>query len=173
MTVRKIITLPDPILRIQARKVVNFTSELQYLISDMVETMRSARGVGLAAPQVGIDKQLIVVEYSDQDHRTDPPSAKNLYIVINPEIFQYAREIVSGREACLSVPGFYGEVNRYHRVIIKGYSRHGRPFQMKASGWLARVFQHEIDHVRGVLYTDIATQVWRTQDDLAQASSVI
>jgi peptide deformylase len=163
MTIRNLITIPDPILGIRARKINNFTAELQYLISDMIETMATYRGVGLAAPQVGIDKQLIVVEYTDQGHRADPPASQKLYVVINPVIFNPSKEKVPGKEACLSIPGFCGEVDRHQQVMVKGYNRHGRPFRMKVCGWLARIFQHEIDHLHGILYTDIATQVWRTR----------
>jgi len=165
MTVLKIVTLPDPILRTQARKVISFTPGLQYLISDMIETMRVAHGVGLAAPQVGIDKQIIVVEYSEEnEHANRISKSPKLFVVINPEIFHHSSRMVIGREACLSIPGFSGEVNRHQFIRIKGLSCNERPFQLKATGWLARIFQHEVDHIHGMLYTDCATRVWRIQD---------
>jgi len=174
MTVRKIITIPDLILRSQARKVMSFTPELQYFISDMIETMHVGHGVGLAAPQVGIDKQIIVVEYSEEnEHANKISRSPKFFVVINPEIFHRSSRMVIGREACLSIPGFSGEVHRHQFISIKGLSRYGQPFQLKASGWLARIFQHEVDHIHGILYTDCATLVWRIQDREDQFSLVI
>ena len=107
MTVRKIITVPDLILRSQARKVMSFTPELQYFISDMIETMQVGHGVGLAAPQVGIDKQIIVVEYSEEnEHANKISRSPKFFVVINPEIFHRSSRMVIGRETCLSIPGF-------------------------------------------------------------------
>lgn len=174
MTIRKIITVPDPILRTQARKIRSFTPELQYFISDLIETMRMAHGVGLAAPQVGIDKQVIVVEYSEEDKQVEGLNkSPKLYVVINPEIFHRSSEEITGKEACLSVPGFIGEVNRHQLVTVKGLNRHGRPFRLKARGWLARIFQHEIDHIHGRLYTDCASKVWRIRAKDEEFSLVI
>ena len=164
MTIRKIITVPNPILRTQARKIRTFTPELQYFISDLIETMRMAHGVGLAASQVGIDKQVIVVEYSEEDKQVeDLNKSPKLYVVINPEIFHRSSEEITGKEACLSIPGFIGEVNRHQVVTVKGLNRHGRPFRLKARGWLARIFQHEVDHLNGVLFVDKALSVWQPQ----------
>jgi peptide deformylase len=165
MPIREVVTPPNPILRARARKVRDFTPELQALIGDMVETMRAAPGVGLAAPQVGVGQRVIVVEYADQPEDPEAPRvAPKLYAVINPEIVRHSTETVLGNEACLSIPGYFGEVERSQWVTVKGLNRHGRPFRLKAQGWLARVFQHEIDHLDGVLFIDRATKVWRVEE---------
>jgi peptide deformylase len=166
MTIRRIVTPPDPVLREKARKVRAFTSDIQTLIDDMIETMREAPGVGLAAPQVGVSQRVIVVEYGEVDEDPDAPEQpKKLYVVVNPEIVRHSKETVLGNEGCLSIPGYYGEVERYEWVTIKGYNRHGDAFRLKAKGWLARIFQHEVDHVDGVLFIDRATQVWEIEDE--------
>jgi len=174
MTVRKIITFPDPILRKQTRKIIHFSPELQYLISDMIETMRKTHGVGLAAPQIGVDKQLIVVEYSSDIGLTNEiTKAPDLYVMINPEISNRSSKQVMGIEACLSIPGLCGEVSRHESIRVKGLDRQGYPIEQRADGWLARIFQHEIDHIHGVLYTDCATQVWRVRDKNEALSQAI
>lgn len=159
MPLRKIVTLPDPILRRKARTVTKFDSELQSLVEDMIETLRAAPGVGLAAPQVGISDRLIVVEYPEDDEQED--ASKKLYIVVNPEIKDMSTETEMGIEGCLSIPGLHGEVDRALAVTVKGLTRHGQPVRIKAKGWLARIFQHEIDHLNGVVFTDRATKVWK------------
>jgi peptide deformylase len=174
MTVRKIVTFPAPILRTQTRKVIHFSPELQYLISDMIETMRKTHGVGLAAPQIGVDKQLIVVEYSSDIEPSDEiPKAPYLYVMINPEISDRSSDQVKGIEACLSIPGLCGEVERHESIRVKGLDRQGHAIEQNADGWLARIFQHEIDHLHGVLYTDRATKVWRVRDKIEEFSQAI
>jgi len=165
MTVREIVTSPRPILRKQAKKVRALTSEMQDLIDEMIETMRVAPGVGLAAPQVDVSQRVIVVEYSEdsQDPET-PAKPPKLYVVVNPEIVRHSVETAAGNEACLSLPGYFGEVDRYEMVTVKGLNRQGKPFRLKAKGWLARIFQHEIDHLDGVLYIDRANQMWRIEE---------
>jgi peptide deformylase len=165
MSIRNIVTPPDPVLRQKAQKVRAFTSDLQTLIDDMIETMRQAPGVGLAAPQVGVSQRVIVVEYGDGDEDPDGPAKpKKLFAVVNPEIIRHSKETVLGNEGCLSIPGYFGEVERYEGVTVKGFNRQGDPFRLKAKGWLARIFQHEIDHVDGVLFIDRATKVWEIED---------
>jgi len=159
MALREIVTLPDPILRRKARIITRFDAELQSLIEDMIETMRVAPGVGLAAPQVGVSDRLIVVEYLDDDEPEDAP--KKLFVVVNPEIKETSAETEMGIEGCLSIPGLHGEVERALAVTVKGQTRRGQPFKIKAKGWLARIFQHEIDHLNGVVFTDRATKVWK------------
>jgi peptide deformylase len=159
MTLRKIVTLPDPILRRKAHTVTRFDANLQSLIDDMIETMRVAPGVGLAAPQVGVTSQVIVVEYPEDDEQEDAP--KKLFVVVNPEIKEISTETELGIEGCLSIPGLHGEVERALAVTVKGQTRRGQPFKKKAKGWLARIFQHEVDHINGVVFTDRATKVWR------------
>jgi peptide deformylase len=151
MAVLDIHVIDDPVLRRKAKKAAKMTPALRQLIDDMVETMRAAPGVGLAAPQVGASERLIVVEYAEDD---DPPAAKKLYVVINPEIIWVSEEMVEGTEGCLSVPGWLGDVARHDAIAIKGLNRSGQKIKINAAGWLARIFQHEIDHLDGILYID-------------------
>jgi len=159
MTLRKIVTLPDPVLRRKARNIILFDADLQTLIDDMIETLRDAPGVGLAAPQLGISDRLIVVEYPEDDELEDSP--RKLFVVVNPEIKEISEETELGIEGCLSIPGLHGEVERALAVTVKGLTRRGQPVKIKASNWLARIFQHEIDHLNGVVFTDLATKVWK------------
>lgn len=165
MATREIVTLPAPVLRRKARKVTDFGSDLQKLIDDMVETMRDAPGVGLAAPQVDVPLQVIVVEFGDEDDEEKPAK---LYTVVNPEIVRASEESEVGTEGCLSIPGFVGDVERPLSVLIKGQNRRGKPVRIKTQGWLARIFQHEIDHLDGVLFIDRAENVWKVEEQPAQ-----
>src|SRR5512138_2522013 len=167
MGLRTIVTLPDPVLRRKARPVSTFDGNLQTLIDDMVETMRDAPGVGLAAPQVGISERLIVIEYAEppEEGEEDKEVKPKLYVVANPEIVKASDEKVLGVEGCLSIPGLVGEVERHEKVQVKGLNRRGQPVKIKAEGWLARIFQHEIDHVNGVVFPDLATRVWKPEPD--------
>ena len=158
MTIQTIYTYKDDVLRQKAQPVETFDEELQTLIDDMIETMRVAPGVGLAAPQIGVSKQVIVVEFGDEDDETVP---EHLYIVVNPEIVGQSKDTIVGIEGCLSVPGFMGEVERAQVVTVRGQDQYGKKVKIRAQGWLARIFQHEIDHVNGVLYTDRAGQIWK------------
>lgn len=158
MALLEIITLPNPILRRKAHKVTDFGKEFKTLVEDMIETMRDAPGVGLAAPQVAVPLRLIVIEYSDDE---DEEAPKKLYVVANPEIIEKSEEMALGIEGCLSVPDLIGEVERHESITVKGLNRHGMPFKVKASGWLARIFQHEIDHVEGIVYTDLTDKIWK------------
>ncbi|MDD5368343.1 MAG: peptide deformylase [Anaerolineaceae bacterium] len=161
MALRTIVTLPEPILRRKAHKVTVFNHELQMLVDDMVETMRQAPGVGLAAPQVGFSERLIVVEFGDEE---DEEAPKKLFVVVNPEIISASTEIEEGIEACLSIPGLAGEVDRFSQITVKGLNRRGQPTRIKAEGWLARIFQHEIDHLDGILFVDRAKRVWKPSE---------
>jgi peptide deformylase len=169
MAIREIITLPHQTLRRKARKVNNFGPELQTLIDDMVDTMRVAPGVGLAAPQVDVQLRVIVVEYGDEEDEEIPPK---LYMIVNPEITRISMDAVTGTEGCLSIPGVLGEVERAHSLTVKGFNRHGQPVKIKAKGWLARIFQHEVDHLDGVLFVDKAERVWISEEKTAQVSPV-
>jgi peptide deformylase len=163
MAIRTIVAVPEKVLRRKARPVTKFGDDLQVLIEDMVDTMRDAPGVGLAAPQVAISEQLIVVEYGDDEDETVP---KKLYVMANPVITRMSPEIEVGVEGCLSIPGVVGEVERAVSITVKGQNRHGQPMTVKARGWLARIFQHEIDHINGVLFTDRADKVWKPQEPI-------
>ena len=160
MAEREIVTIPHPSLRRKAREVKDFGPELQTLIDDMVETMRVAPGVGLAAPQVDVSLRVITVEFGDEEDEEVPAK---LYMVVNPTIKRLSNETVLGVEGCLSIPGIAGEIERSLSATIKGYNRHGQPMTIKAKGWLARIFQHEIDHLDGVLFTDKAERIWQLQ----------
>ena len=170
MAVREIVSLPEPVLRKKARKVTDFGPELQTLIDDMVETMRVAPGVGLAAPQVDASVRVIVVEYGEEDEEETAVIPPKLYTVVNPEITRFSTESEVGSEGCLSIPGFAGDVERPLGITIKGQNRRGQPIRIKAEGWLARIFQHEIDHLDGVLFIDRAERVWKLEGETAQVS---
>jgi peptide deformylase len=165
MTLRQIVTLPEPVLRRKAKPITKFDKKLQTLIDDMIDTMRDAPGVGLAAPQVGVSEQLAVIEYAEEDEDEEvegaEPKPKKLYVLINPEIIKASEEKVNGIEGCLSIPGLLGEVERHEALQVKALNRHGKPVKLKVDGWMARIFQHEIDHLNGVLFTDLATRVWK------------
>lgn len=173
MSLRTIVTLPDPVLRRKARPVTKFDKDLHTLIDDMVETMREAPGVGLAAPQIGLSERLLVVEYYLREEDEDDEEApKKVWAIINPEIVKASEEKVMGVEGCLSIPGLLGEVERHEGVLVKGLNRHGKPMKVKAKGWLARIFQHEIDHLNGVLFPDLATRVWQPQQEIEEEQEV-
>jgi peptide deformylase len=173
MTLRTIVTLPDPVLRRKARAVTTFDKNLHTLIDDMVETMREAPGVGLAAPQIGLSERLIVVEYYEKEEdEENEEMPKKVWAVLNPEIVKASEETVMGVEGCLSIPGLVGEVERHSEVLVKGFNRHGKPMKVKAKGWLARIFQHEMDHLNGVMFTDRATRVWKPQQEVEQEQEV-
>lgn len=161
MSLLPIVTLPDPVLRRKANKVTSFDKDLQTLVEDMIETMRDAPGVGLAAPQVGKSIRLIVVEYGEEDEEGYEKGPKKLYALANPEIVSTSEEMKTGVEGCLSVTGLIGEVERHESLVVKGLNRMGKPVKIKASGWLSRIFQHEIDHLDGILFPDRATRIWK------------
>jgi len=170
MAIREIVTHPAPVLRKKARKITDFGPDLQSLIDDMVETMREAPGVGLAAPQVGIPLQLIVVEYSEKTEEQESEEPPKLYTIVNPEIIRFSSEHELGTEGCLSIPGYVGDVERPLAITLKGVNRRGKPLRIKADGWLARIFQHEVDHLNGVLFIDRAEKVWKSEAQTSQVS---
>ncbi len=144
---RPILTYGHPILRQAAQAVGNINGDLQQLIDDMVETMYAAPGVGLAANQVGSLHRVFVANPSE-DH--DPAQ---LLVLINPELVESEGEIVA-EEGCLSIPDFREEVRRARRVVLQGLDRSGRPVEMEGQDLVARIFQHELDHLNGVLFVD-------------------
>ena len=176
MAVLNIVTVPNDVLRERTQKIVSFDDKFKKLVDDMVETLRDAPGVGLAAPQVGLSKKLIVIEYAEEVETEDgdvKELPKKLYIVANPEIVKKSAEMEMGIEACLSVPNLIGDVERHYQIVVKGQNKNGQPIRIKAKGWLARIFQHEIDHLNGVLYTDLAEHVWQpeTEEEFLQADT--
>jgi peptide deformylase len=143
MAIRKIITSENPILRQKAKKVHRFDPSLQRLVDDMFETMHAANGVGLAAPQIALSIRLFVAEY--EDHKV---------AMFNPEIIKAEGEVL-GTEGCLSIPGYAGDnIRRAEKVVVKGQDVRGKPMRVNAEGWFARVLQHEIDHLDGILFID-------------------
>jgi len=170
MAVREIVVVPDQVLRKKTKKVTKFDDKLQELIDDMVETMRAAPGVGLAAPQIGSLENIIVVEYYENEDEVDDESEKEapkrLYTIVNPEITRKSVETIEGTEGCLSVPGYLGEVTRHVSITVKGQTRYGQPVTLKLKDWTARIFQHEIDHLYGVLFTDLASKIWKPDEPI-------
>ena len=150
----------DQVLFKPASRVREFGPALHKLLDDMLETMRKAPGVGLAAPQVGIGLRVAVVEYAEDEDDDDPESPKRVYELVNPEIIKQ-KGSESGQEGCLSIPGLAADVDRATYVLVKAQNRNGKEVRIKAYDWLARIFLHEIDHLHGVLMTDKATQVYK------------
>jgi peptide deformylase len=144
--VREIRLLGDPVLRAEARPVAEITAETLVLIDDMLETMYAADGVGLAAPQVGVGVRVMVAD-SREDGRA--PVA-----LVNPQILERSEDTERGEEGCLSIPGVTDIVERAARVVIEGRGRDGQVRRVEADGLLARILQHEIDHLDGVLFFD-------------------
>ncbi len=146
MAIRKIIYLPDPRLRKNSSNVETFDNDLQILIDDMFETMYHAKGVGLAAPQIGINLRLSVIDVvGDKTQQI---------VIINPEIIESEGEEVY-QEGCLSVPGAYDKVKRASWVKVRALDRNGNSFEMESDGLLGECFQHEIDHLNGKLFVDL------------------
>jgi len=168
MAVRKILTAENPLLRKKSRKVTRFGQSLKELVQDMFDTMRAADGLGLAAPQIGVLQRVFVVEMppqeDDQGNEVEP--AKQ-YVLVNPEFIRLRGE-EEMEEGCLSVPGLRGLVKRATSVTIKGQDIHGRPVRYRAEGLLAQAFQHEYDHLEGILYLDRLESIeklWRIMPD--------
>lgn len=154
----KIICDPNPILRMPTRKVTDFDMTLQETIDAMVKTMRDAAGVGLAAPQVGILNQIIVLE-NQYDKNKDAKDNFPLTIIVNPEIKSLSRDKCLLVEGCLSFPDIRTVIKRPRKVTVKGKNRWGKPIQFAADGFLGRALQHEIDHLDGILLIDHITKL--------------
>lgn len=156
MAIRIIVKEPDPILREVCKPVPKITPNIHKLLDDMAATMYDASGVGLAAPQIGILKRVIVLDPADGE--------TGLIEMINPEIIEKSGRAL-GPEGCLSIPGLQGEVNRYQKIKVKGLDRDGQEVVMEAEDFVARIFQHEIDHLNGVLFTDLAETIYEREPD--------
>ncbi|MFC0216065.1 peptide deformylase [Paenibacillus chartarius] len=156
MAIRLIVKDPDPVLREKTVAVRNFNANLHKLLDDMAETMYDAEGVGLAAPQVGILKRVIVMDCGEEHG--------GLIELVNPEIVETSGEQL-GPEGCLSIPNLRGDVLRPMNVTVKGQNRFGEPIEIKGTELLARCIMHEVDHLNGVLFTDLAQTVYRVEED--------
>lgn len=142
MAIRNILKDGDPTLRKKSRQVDNINDRILILIDDMIETMYKADGVGLAAPQVGVLKRIVVLDIGE-----------GIIVLINPEIIEQKGEQIE-TEGCLSIPGISGEVKRPEHVKVRGLDRKGKIIEIQGSNLLARAICHEIDHLDGVLFTD-------------------
>ena len=156
MAIRKIRLVPDDILRKKSRPVEVVDERVQELIEDMLEGMYKAEGIGMAAVQVGVLKRIVVMDISEE--RNQP------IVMINPEVTHSEGSQVH-REACLSIPDLSGTVERPALVVVKGLDRNGKPQELRCDGDLAVVMCHELDHLDGILYTDIATEFFGPDED--------
>ncbi len=147
MAIRNIIQLGDPTLRKKSFEITNFGEKTHQLLDDMRETLIKAQGAGIAAPQVGVLRRAFIVSVDD-----------NYYECINPTIVSQSGT-QEGEEGCLSIRGKYGTVVRPNKVTVKAFDRYGKPFTVKAEGFLARAFCHEYDHLDGIVYVDKATNI--------------
>ena len=145
---------PDPILREKSKRIKTFDGNLRKLASDMLETMHANAGVGLAAPQVGISIRLLVAEYVPDKEDAARGDRGFKVALCNPEIVKTSEDMEVGPEGCLSIPGWIADVPRFTSVTVKGQSPEGKEIRIKADHYFARVLQHEIDHLNGVLFTD-------------------
>lgn len=159
MAVRPVVLDPNPVLRAIAEPVTKFDQELFTLLDDMADTMYDYNGIGLAAPQVGISQRVIVVDYGDEHG--------GLIEMINPVIVEKSGSVVDV-EGCLSIPGLRGNVERFEKLTLRFQQRDGDTYEMPAEGYFARVFQHEIDHLDGILYTDKAIDTYPIEESEVQ-----
>jgi len=148
MTLLKILTYPDPFLRQPTSAVTEIDDQIQKIIEDMAETMYEAPGVGLAAIQAGIDKSIIVYDPAADDQK------KDFHALINPEIVFSDGSMISENEGCLSVPDLRADVKRFETVTVEALDRNGKPVKIEAEGLLSVIMQHEIDHLKGILFID-------------------
>jgi peptide deformylase len=148
VAVRPILNFDQPVLREKAKKVARVDTSIQRLIDDLTETMLAAPGAGLAAPQIGVPLRVCVVKGDENQ----------IWALVNPEIVK-SEGVQVGYEGCLSYPGWVGEVARYETVVVKGRNRRGKEVRIKSSGFTARAFQHELDHLDGVLFIDRLTNL--------------
>jgi peptide deformylase len=152
MTVREILKMGDARLLRVAEPVTAFgTPEMDALIADMYETMHAANGVGLAAPQIGVNLQLVIFGFRHNERYPDAPEVPET-VLVNPVLTPLSDEMEEGFEGCLSVPGLRGSVPRYTRLRYEGLDQHGKPIRREVEGFHARVVQHEVDHLLGILY---------------------
>ncbi len=153
MTIKKILTEPDPFLRQKSKIVGEVNDDMRQLMNDMLDTMYNAQGIGLAAIQIGIPKRIIVIDLSKEKEKKNP-----LYFV-NPEIIWSSREGATYEEGCLSVPGQFAEIDRPDKCHVKYLDYDGNKKELKTEGLLATCIQHEIDHLEGILFIDYLSKL--------------
>ncbi|ALU89242.1 N-formylmethionyl-tRNA deformylase/polypeptide deformylase protein [Herbaspirillum rubrisubalbicans M1] len=152
MAIREILKMGDPRLLRQAQPVTDFgTPELARLVDDMFQTMRAVNGAGLAAPQIGVDLQLVIFGFGHNQRYPDAPAVPET-VLINPVLTPLSEEEEEGWEGCLSVPGMRGVVPRWRQLRYQGFDQNGHPIDRTVDGFHARVVQHECDHLQGILY---------------------
>ena len=156
MTLRKILTEPNKILREQSLSVENVDKDTQDLMDDMLETMYAAPGIGLAAIQVGIPKRIIVLDIGHKEGEKSP------IFLVNPEIVEKSENFLTYEEGCLSVPGQFAEIDRPDKCYIKYLDYYGEKKEIKAEGMLATCIQHEMDHLEGILFIDYLSKLKKT-----------
>jgi peptide deformylase len=155
MTIRAIISLPDPRLRLVSEPVRRIDAEIRTLMDDMLETMYDAPGIGLAAIQIGVQKRVVVIDTAKKEETPRP------LFLANPEVIWSDSEVSSHEEGCLSIPEYFGEVERPARVRARYVDREGNTQELEAEGVLATALQHEIDHLNGVLFIDYLSKLRR------------
>jgi len=184
MALRNVIKNNDPILRKRSREITEITDRIREIADDMWETMYSANGVGLAAPQVGVLRRLVVIDVTElpeddenaeeeNGDEAEPKSEPEIikYVLVNPEILEVSEETIESKEACLSVPGKIGAVVRPKYVKVRATDLDGNLFEIDGEGMLAKALLHEIDHLEGMLYTDIAESVEEVNAESGQNQS--
>ena len=158
MALLPVLCYPDPRLHKRAKPVVKVDERIKAIVKDMAETMYDAPGVGLAATQVDIQEQIIVIDVSDEQNE--------LMVFINPELVWASEEKKSWREGCLSVPEYYDEVDRPANIRVKAIDLHGKPFELEADGLLAVCLQHEMDHLQGKVFVEYLSLLKRNRISL-------
>ncbi len=141
--------LGDRVLRQPAKRIAKVDESVRKLAKEMLQTMYSSNGIGLAAPQVGVNKQLIVI-----DCEPNKPEENTALVLINPQITRFGKELCVVEEGCLSIPNVYLDVTRPKEIEVTYKDENGRPQKLQADGLLARVIQHEMDHLNGVMFVD-------------------
>ena len=158
----EIFKLGSKTLRTEAKRISKVDNQIRHLAKDMLQSMYSAKGIGLAGPQVGISKELLVIDINFEDSAAEP------LILINPEITAFGSTLTTYEEGCLSIPGIYLNVVRPSTIKLKFRDEMGRPRKMNADGLLARCIQHEVDHLKGVLFVDRVTTTQELKKELTK-----
>ena len=158
----EIFKLGSKTLRTEAKRICKVDNQIRHLAKDMLQSMYSAKGIGLAGPQVGISKELLVIDINFEDSAAEP------LILINPEITAFGSTLTTYEEGCLSIPGIYLNVVRPSTIKLKFRDEMGRPRKMNADGLLARCIQHEVDHLKGVLFVDRVTTTQELKKELTK-----